>query len=148
MAMGAGLDRLHLLSPADLQAIKASGVTFAESMVERVIEEQAAGNPDLAAEIRTCIGARVGDICAASCLAPERRSRGQARAAGRGPLVAIYLEVGIGPDAEIFTKCQPMASVGWGADVGRTRSAAGTTLSRKSCWPWTAAAGSGRDAGQ
>ena len=59
--MAAGTEQLHLLSPADLQAIKASGVTFAESMVERVIEEQAAGDPDLAAEIRARIGARVGD---------------------------------------------------------------------------------------
>ncbi len=116
-AMSAGLDRLHLLSPADLQAIKASGVTFAESMVERVIEEQAAGNPDLAAEIRARIGARVGDNLRGIVPGSERAAEVK-RVLLAESLWSQYLEVGIGPDAEIFTKCQPMASVGWGADVG------------------------------
>ena len=58
---GAGDTALHFLAPADFQAIKASGVTFAESMVERVIEEQAAGNADRAEEIRTRVKARIGD---------------------------------------------------------------------------------------
>ncbi len=116
-AMAAGLDRLHLLSPADLQAIKASGVTFAESMVERVIEEQAAGNPDLAAEIRARIGARVGDNLRGIVPGSERAAEVKRVLLAEG-LWSQYLEVGIGPDAEIFTKCQPMASVGWGADVG------------------------------
>ena len=116
-AMAAGLDRLHLLSPADLQAIKASGVTFAESMVERVIEEQAAGNPDLAAEIRARIGARVGDNLRGIVPGSERAAEVK-RVLLAESLWSQYLEVGIGPDAEIFTKCQPMASVGWGADVG------------------------------
>ena len=41
----AGVDDLPpLLAPCDLQAIKACGVTFARSMVERVIEERAGGN--------------------------------------------------------------------------------------------------------
>ena len=114
---GAGSDRLHLLSPADLQAIKASGVTFAESMVERVIEEQAAGNPDLAAEIRARIGARVGDNLRGIVPGSERAAEVKRVLLTEG-LWSQYLEVGIGPDAEIFTKCQPMASVGWGADVG------------------------------
>ena len=116
-AMAAALDRLHLLSPADLQAIKASGVTFAESMVERVIEEQAAGNPDLAAEIRARIGARVGDNLRGIVPGSERAAEVK-RVLLAESLWSQYLEVGIGPDAEIFTKCQPMASVGWGADVG------------------------------
>ncbi|RCW82420.1 fumarylacetoacetate hydrolase family protein [Paracoccus lutimaris] len=114
---GTGPDRLHLLSPADLQAIKASGVTFAESMVERVIEEQAAGNPDLAAEIRARIGARVGDNLRGIVPGSERAAEVKRVLLAEG-LWSQYLEVGIGPDAEIFTKCQPMASVGWGADVG------------------------------
>ena len=114
---GAGPDQLHLLSPADLQAIKASGVTFAESMVERVIEEQAAGNPDLAAEIRARIGARVGDNLKGIVPGSERAAEVKRVLLAEG-LWSQYLEVGIGPDAEIFTKCQPMASVGWGADVG------------------------------
>ncbi|KGJ06355.1 Fumarylacetoacetate (FAA) hydrolase family protein [Paracoccus halophilus] len=114
---GAAEDRPHLLSPADLQAIKASGVTFAESMVERVIEEQAAGNPDLAAEIRARIGARVGDNLKGIVPGSDRAAEVKAALQAEG-LWSQYLEVGIGPDAEIFTKCQPMASVGWGADVG------------------------------
>lgn len=117
--LGAGTDpdRPHLLSPADLQAIKASGVTFAESMVERVIEEQAAGNPDLATEIRARIGARVGDNLQGIVPGSDRAAEVKRALQAEG-LWSQYLEVGIGPDAEIFTKCQPMASVGWGADVG------------------------------
>ncbi|WP_134724240.1 fumarylacetoacetate hydrolase family protein [Paracoccus luteus] len=114
---GQGADDLRLLSPADLQAIKASGVTFADSMVERVIEEQAAGDPDRAGAIRARIGAAIGanlrGIVPGSPRAAEVRRALQAEG-----LWSQYLEVGIGPDAEIFTKCQPMASVGWGADVG------------------------------
>ncbi|TRW99639.1 fumarylacetoacetate hydrolase family protein [Paracoccus sp. M683] len=110
-------DALRLLSPADLQAIKASGVTFAESMVERVIEEQAAGNPDLAAEIRARIGARVGDNLKGIIPGSDRAAEVKQALQSEG-LWSQYLEVGIGPDAEVFTKCQPMASVGWGARVG------------------------------
>ena len=110
-------DALRLISPADLQAIKASGVTFAESMVERVIEERAAGNPDLAAEIRARIGARVGDNLR-GIVPGSDRAAGVKRALQEEGLWSQYLEVGIGPDAEVFTKCQPMASVGWGARVG------------------------------
>ncbi|AUH33511.1 fumarylacetoacetate hydrolase family protein [Paracoccus tegillarcae] len=110
-------DALRLLSPADLQAIKASGVTFAESMVERVIEEQAAGDPDAAAEIRSRIGARVGDNLKGIVPGSERAAEVKRILQEEG-LWSQYLEVGIGPDAEVFTKCQPMASVGWGARVG------------------------------
>ncbi|MFV0300273.1 MAG: fumarylacetoacetate hydrolase family protein [Paracoccus sp. (in: a-proteobacteria)] len=110
-------DALRLISPADLQAIKASGVTFAESMVERVIEERAAGNPDLAAEIRTRIGARVGDNLR-GIVPGSHRAAEVKRALRDEGLWSQYLEVGIGPDAEVFTKCQPMASVGWGARAG------------------------------
>lgn len=109
--------RLHFLSPADLQVIKASGVTFAESMVERVIEEQAAGNADLAQEIR----ARVADIIGASLrgIVPgsEQAMRVKQVLIDEG-LWSQYLEVGIGPDAEVFTKAQPTSTVGWGAGVG------------------------------
>ncbi|MFD1881000.1 fumarylacetoacetate hydrolase family protein [Paracoccus pacificus] len=114
---GQGADDLRLLSPADLQAIKASGVTFADSMVERVIEEQAAGNPDLAAGIRARIGAAIGDNLRGIVPGSERAAEVKAALQKEG-LWSQYLEVGIGPDAEIFTKCQPMASVGWGAQVG------------------------------
>lgn len=114
---GAGEGALRLLSPADLQAIKASGVTFAASMVERVIEEQAAGNPDRAAAIRAKVGAVIGDSLAGIEPGSDRAMQVKAVLQAEG-LWSQYLEVGIGPDAEVFTKCQPMASVGWGASVG------------------------------
>ena len=106
-----------LLAPCDLQALKAAGVTFVASMLERVIEEQARGDAARAAEVRRAIVAVIGDNLAA--VRP-----GSAEAARlKDVLVAQnvwsqYLEVGIGPDAEIFTKSQPMSAVGLGADVG------------------------------
>ncbi|MDH5797290.1 MAG: fumarylacetoacetate hydrolase family protein [Paracoccaceae bacterium] len=114
---GAGDDVLHFLSPADLQAVKASGVTFAESMVERVIEEQAAGNPDLAQEIRTRVQGVIGDSLRGIEPGSEHAMKVKKVLQTEG-LWSQYLEVGIGPDAEVFTKSQPMASVGWGASVG------------------------------
>ncbi len=110
-------DRPWLLAPCDLQALKAAGVTFVASMLERVIEEQARGDAGRAAEVRRAIVAVIGDNLAA--VRP-----GSAEAARlKDVLVAQkvwsqYLEVGIGPDAEIFTKSQPMSAVGLGADVG------------------------------
>jgi fumarylacetoacetate (FAA) hydrolase family protein len=106
-----------LLAPIDLQAVKAAGVTFAVSMLERVIEERARGNPQAAAEIRKEIDRLVGaDL---SKLKPGSQEAAQLKEV----LIAQgswsqYLEVGIGPDAEIFTKAQPMASVGTGMDGG------------------------------
>ena len=110
-------DSLHLLSPADLQAIKACGVTFARSMIERVIEERAAGDASRAAAIRTRVAAVIGDslrnLRPGSPEAAEVKRLLQAEG-----LWSQYLEVGIGPDAEVFTKAPPMASVGHGASVG------------------------------
>ena len=107
----------RLLAPCDLQAIKACGVTFARSMVERVIEERAAGNPALAAEIRARVAGVIGDslrdLVPGSAKAAEVKALLQAEG-----LWSQYLEVGIGPDAEVFTKAQPMAAVGYGASVG------------------------------
>lgn len=106
-----------LLTPVDLQAVKAAGVTFAISMLERVIEERARGNPAAAAEIRKEIGRLVGSDL--SKLKPGSAEAAQLKEV----LIAQgtwsqYLEVGIGPDAEIFTKSQPMACVGSGMDAG------------------------------
>ena len=110
-------DTSRLLAPCDLQAVKACGVTFARSMVERVIEERAAGNPVMAAEIRTrvadVIGDSLRDLVPGSPKAAEVKALLQAEG-----LWSQYLEVGIGPDAEVFTKAQPMAAVGYGASVG------------------------------
>ncbi len=109
--------RPYLLAPADLQAIKACGVTFAQSMIERVIEEKAAGNPDRAASIRErvsdLIGGSLNNLKAGS---PEAAKVKQALIAEG--MWSQYLEVGIGPDAEVFTKAPVLSSVGWGADVG------------------------------
>lgn len=107
----------HLLAPADLQAIKACGVTFAQSMIERVIEEKAAGNPDRAASIRervsTLIGGTLTNLKAGSAEAAKVK-----QALIEEGMWSQYLEVGIGPDAEVFTKAPVLSSVGWGADVG------------------------------
>ncbi len=107
----------RFLAPCDLQAVKACGVTFARSMVERVIEERAGGDPGRAAEIRARIAGVIGDslrdLVPGSAKAAEVKAVLQAEG-----LWSQYLEVGIGPDAEVFTKAQPMSAVGWGASVG------------------------------
>ena len=106
-----------LLSPVDLQAVKASGVTFVVSLLERVIEEQARGSAEKADAIRADIAGLIGhDLSKLKPGSPEATEI-KAKLISRGAW-SQYLEVGIGPDAEIFTKCQPMASVGFGADVG------------------------------
>jgi fumarylacetoacetate (FAA) hydrolase family protein len=111
------LGKPWLLAPVDLQAIKAAGVTFAVSMLERVIEERARGHADAAAAIRAEVQRLVGDD-----LASLRPGSPEAMAL-KDVLVqqgawSQYLEVGIGPDAEIFTKAPPMAAVGTGMDAG------------------------------
>lgn len=113
----AGADRVHLLAPCDLQAVKACGVTFANSMIERVIEEKAAGDPQKAAAIRERCNAIIGDsLKDLKAGSPEAERVKQALI--EEDVWSQYLEVGIGPDAEVFTKGQPMSSVGWGASVG------------------------------
>ena len=106
-----------LLAPVDLQAIKAAGVTFASSMLERVIEERARGNPDSAQRIRAEMGRLIGDDLRALKPGSAEAERLKAALIGEGAW-SQYLEVGIGPDAEIFTKAQPMSAVGCGADAG------------------------------
>jgi fumarylacetoacetate (FAA) hydrolase family protein len=106
-----------LLSPVDLQAVKASGVTFVVSLLERVIEEQAHGNPEKANAIRGDIASLIGDDLSRLKPGSAEALECKKKLVERG-VWSQYLEVGIGPDAEIFTKCQPLASVGFGADVG------------------------------
>jgi fumarylacetoacetate (FAA) hydrolase family protein len=106
-----------LLAPCDLQAVKASGVTFVASLLERVIEERARGNPDLAEGARREIQAIIGpDLRGITPGSPEA-ARVKDVLVAKG-MWSQYLEVGIGPDAELFTKCPPMAAVGLGARVG------------------------------
>ncbi|URK89342.1 fumarylacetoacetate hydrolase family protein (plasmid) [Rhizobium sp. RCAM05350] len=106
-----------VLAPIDLQAIKAAGVTFADSMLERVIEEQAKGDPLRAQDIRTRLAPVLGDSLRGLVAGSEQASKVKSLLQDMG-LWSQYLEVGIGPDAEIFTKSQPMSSVGCGALVG------------------------------
>jgi fumarylacetoacetate (FAA) hydrolase family protein len=109
--------RPWLLSPVDLQAVKAAGVTFAVSMLERVIEEKARGAPELAAALRTEISGMIGaDLSRLKPGSPEAMAL-KALLVEKG-MWSQYLEVGIGPDAEIFTKAQPLSSVGHLAEVG------------------------------
>jgi fumarylacetoacetate (FAA) hydrolase family protein len=110
-------DVTRLLSPVDLQAVKAAGVTFARSMIERVIEERAAGDPARADAIRARVAGAIGDSLRNLVPGSPQAVEVKRLLIAEG-LWSQYLEVGIGPDAEVFTKAQPMASVGWGASVG------------------------------
>jgi len=106
-----------LLAPVDLQAIKAAGVTFPLSMLERVIEEQARGSPEKAEAIRASVQAHLGGDLAK--LVPGSKEAAELkRVLIEQGAWSQYLEVGIGPDAEIFTKAQPMAAVGHGMEAG------------------------------
>ena len=106
-----------LLAPVDLQAIKAAGVTFPLSMLERVIEEQARGSPEKAQAIRQSVQAQLGGDLAK--LVPGSKQAAELkRVLIEQGAWSQYLEVGIGPDAEIFTKAQPMAAVGHGMEAG------------------------------
>ena len=106
-----------LLSPIDLQAIKASGVTFVVSLLERVIEEQARGDKSRADSLRGEILELIGTDLSELVPGSETAMKVKEALIAKG-VWSQYLEVGIGPDAEIFTKGQPMSSVGYGAEVG------------------------------
>ncbi|MGH7190579.1 MAG: fumarylacetoacetate hydrolase family protein [Acetobacteraceae bacterium] len=106
-----------LLAPVDLQAIKASGVTFIASLLERVIEERAGGNPAAAETSREEVTRLVGkDLAKLRPGSPEAMALKETLV--REGAWSQYLEVGIGPDAEIFTKAQPLSAVGTGVDAG------------------------------
>jgi fumarylacetoacetate (FAA) hydrolase family protein len=110
-------DSPYFLAPIDLQAIKACGVTFVVSMLERVIEEKAQGDPKAADNIRKTINDRIGgDLASVRPGSAEAEKLKQILIA-RG-MWSQYLEVGIGPYAEVFTKAQPMSAVGFGAEIG------------------------------
>jgi fumarylacetoacetate (FAA) hydrolase family protein len=114
---GGDPSRPTLLAPCDLQAIKACGVTFAVSLLERVLEEQAGGDPARARDLRAALQASLGGEVSSLQPGSEAAQRLKATLQARGAW-SQYLEVGIGPDAEVFTKAQPMSAVGWGAAVG------------------------------
>ncbi|SEJ06046.1 fumarylacetoacetate hydrolase family protein [Paraburkholderia diazotrophica] len=108
---------LRLLAPNDVQAIKACGVTFAVSLIERVIEEQAGGDPAKAQEVRETIAATIGTDLSKIKPGSEAAMKLKTELERRGAW-SQYMEVGIGPDAEVFSKSQPMSAVGFGADIG------------------------------
>ena len=106
-----------LLAPCDLQAVKASGVTFVASLLERVIEEQARGDAGRAEGLRQSIVSIIGNNLHDLRPGSEEATRLKATLIAQG-VWSQYLEVGIGPDAEIFTKAQPLSAVGTGAEIG------------------------------
>ena len=110
-------DQPWFLAPCDLQAVKAAGVTFVASMLERVIEEQARGDASRAEAVRQAVVAVIGDNLRSVVPGSPESARLKEVLLAQG-MWSQYLEVGIGPDAEIFTKAQPMSAVGSGALVG------------------------------
>ncbi|MFE4227899.1 fumarylacetoacetate hydrolase family protein [Arthrobacter sp. NPDC056886] len=110
-------ERSHLLAPVDLQVIKACGVTFVDSMIERVIEERSGGNPQKAADIRGRVGAALGGSLAGVRPGSKEAVEAKKVLIEEG-LWSQYLEVGIGPDPEVFTKAPVLSSVGTGAMIG------------------------------
>jgi fumarylacetoacetate (FAA) hydrolase family protein len=114
---GSSPDGPHLLAPVDLSVLKAAGVTFASSLIERLIEERAGGDPNAADAIRQEIEARLSTSiqtiepgsAEAAQLKDDLKSRG---------LWSQYLEVGLGPDPEVFTKAPVLAAVGCGQQIG------------------------------
>ena len=120
-ATEAGESGVRFLSPVDLQVIKAAGVTFAASMVERVIEEKTSGDPSKALDVRARIVSALDDAVGGSIGAVKPGSPEAAevkRILIEGGLWSQYLEVGLGPDPEIFTKAPVLSSVGTGAAIG------------------------------
>jgi len=107
----------ELISPLDLQCVKACGVTFAVSAIERVIEERARGDADQAQAIRGELEAKIGG--GIRNVEPGSESAAKLKAALiNAGMWSQYLEVAIGPDAEVFTKAPVLSTLGWGAPIG------------------------------
>jgi len=106
-----------LLSPNDIQAIKACGVTFAASLMERVIEEKALGDPAKAEAIRAAVHNAIGDNLKDIEPGSPKTEALKASLIEQG-IWSPYLEVGIGPDVEVFTKSQPLSAIPTGAQLG------------------------------
>jgi len=109
--------KAHLLAPIDLQCVKAAGVTFAVSTLERVIEERARGDAQAAQAIRDALAQRIGGDLRAVKPGSDAAARLKTALIADG-LWSQYLEVAIGPDAEIFTKGPLLSAIGWGGAIG------------------------------
>jgi len=107
----------HLIAPNDVQAIKACGVTFAVSLLERVLEEQTHGDAEKASAFRERLQDQLGVNLAQIKPGSDAAMKLKAEMVARGSW-SQYMEVGLGVDAEVFSKAQPMSAVGFGADVG------------------------------
>ncbi|WP_271180765.1 fumarylacetoacetate hydrolase family protein, partial [Novosphingobium resinovorum] len=119
-ALGAAEDvlaRATLLSPIDLQCVKAAGVTFAVSALERVIEERARGDADKAQAVRSGLEERIGGSIRSVVPGSPEAAALKAALIEDG-MWSQYLEVAIGPDAEVFTKSPVLSTVGSGAAIG------------------------------
>lgn len=106
-----------LLAPVDAQVIKACGVTFVGSMIERVIEERSGGDPSAAAHVREQMQAEIG-VDLTTVVPGSEEARGVKAALLERGWWSQYLEVGLGPDPEVFTKSPVLASVGSGSPIG------------------------------
>lgn len=109
--------RVRFLAPIDLQVVKAAGVTFVDSMIERVIEERAQGDSARAQATRDALAEAIGDAISSIRPGTEQARRAKAVLQEQG-LWSPYLEVGIGPDPEVFTKAPVLSAVGWGQHIG------------------------------
>jgi fumarylacetoacetate (FAA) hydrolase family protein len=109
--------RPWLLAPIDLQAIKAAGVTYVRSMLERVIEERCRGDATQAEAVRAEVREIIGDDLRNLIPGSAEAMRVKAALVEKG-WWSQYLEVGIGPDAEVFTKSPVLSAVGAGSKVG------------------------------
>ena len=107
----------QLLAPIDLQCIKAAGVTFAVSTLERVIEERARGDVAVADRIRQELATRIGGDLKSVRPGSDAAAKLKTALIADG-LWSQYLEVAIGPDAEVFTKAPVLGAVGWGDLIG------------------------------
>lgn len=114
---GRDRDALRLLAPVDLQAIKACGVTFVDSLIERVIEERCAGDLTLAEQMRAQVMDSIGGSLAGVRPGSEEAARVKEVLVREG-FWSQYLEVGIGPDPEVFTKAPVLSVVGYGERIG------------------------------
>jgi fumarylacetoacetate (FAA) hydrolase family protein len=116
-SLGMDRNRPHLLAPIDLQVVKACGVTFVESMIERVIEERCGGDFNRAAEVRKTVADVLGGTLDSLRPGSEQAREAKKILSAQG-MWSQYLEVGLGPDPEVFTKAPVLSSVGYGSGVG------------------------------